>query len=304
MNRVFSLVTIFVATQCIVAQAAEVSLTPSKDNTIFEEDSNLSNGSGRYLFAGTTAGKQGTTLRRALMAFDVAGNVPVGATITEATLTLNMNKTVSGGHDTSLHRVVQDWGEGGSNASGQEGRGTPAQTGDATWEDTFLGTSAWTNSGGDFADTASDTISVARNGTYTWGTGGALNSDVQLWLDDPTLNFGWILIGNEPVSRSAKRFDSREASSESNRPTLTISFDETLAGDCNGDGVVDIGEQVPDSRSHTAGHFRQREHGSSRPPSKTCTAVPAASSGRLAARTVESVNAQEAEASMGTTMKA
>ena len=242
MNRVFFLVTIFVAMGCIVAKGAEVSLTPLQDNTIFEESSNLSNGSGRYLFAGTTAGREGTTFRRALMAFDVAGNVPDGATITDSELTLNMNKTVSGGHDTSLHRVLRDWGEGGSNASGQEGQGTSAQTGDATWDHASFSSSDWTTPGGDFIDTASDTISVARNGRYTWGSGGTLTSDVQLWLDDPIQNFGWILIGNEPVSRSAKRFDSREAPRAANRPTLTISFDVSLFGDCNGDGVVDAAD--------------------------------------------------------------
>ena len=46
---------------------------------------------------------------------------------------------------------------------------------------------------------------------------------MQQWLADSETNFGWILIGNEGSSRTAKRFDSRENSSLV-RPQLTVDF--------------------------------------------------------------------------------
>ena len=53
-----------------------VILTPVQDNTLFEDLTPLSNGSGEHLFAGNTS--RGSA-RRALMQFDVAGGVPAGA---------------------------------------------------------------------------------------------------------------------------------------------------------------------------------------------------------------------------------
>ena len=35
-------------------------------------------------------------------------------------------------------------------------------------------------------------------------------ADVQKWLDDPSSNFGWLLLGDETKSRTTKRFDSSE----------------------------------------------------------------------------------------------
>src|SRR5437867_1594192 len=60
------------------ARADGVMLAPSKDNTLYQTvDGSLSNGVGRYVFAGETAVG---TLRRAVMEFDIACNIPAGAT--------------------------------------------------------------------------------------------------------------------------------------------------------------------------------------------------------------------------------
>jgi hypothetical protein len=50
--------------------------------------------------------------------------------------------------------------------------------------------------------------------------------DVQGWLDTPSSNFGWILIGPED-SQSAKRFDSRENANMQSRPMLTVQYTAT-----------------------------------------------------------------------------
>ena len=60
------------------ARAEEVTLSPAKDNTIYSEGE-LSNGAGTSLFAGTTGDLDNGALRRALLAFDVAGSIPAGS---------------------------------------------------------------------------------------------------------------------------------------------------------------------------------------------------------------------------------
>ena len=205
--------------------AQTVSIIPNKDNTLYESATGaLSNGVGAYLFAGRVASQNSGLLRRALLSFDIAGNVPAGATITSVALTLNMSKTISGNENTSLHRVLTDWGEGSSDASSNEGGGTTATTGDATWIHTFSATANWATAGGDFNPTASAIQSVGGNGSYTWGSTSQMVADVQDWLVNPSNNFGWILIGNESTTSTAKRFDSKDNSTEANRPVLLVEY--------------------------------------------------------------------------------
>ena len=120
-----------IGVQDVFAQAATATLNPTKDNTLYSQGG--SNGVGEFLFIGRVSNGDGGAMRRALLAFDVSSNVPAGATITGANLSLTMSKTRAGGEDVKLHKVLADWGEGTSNAPGQEGRGTAATTGDATW---------------------------------------------------------------------------------------------------------------------------------------------------------------------------
>jgi hypothetical protein len=47
-------------------------------------------------------------------------------------------------------------------------------------------------------------------------------SDVQGWLNDPTTNFGWALLGDESGPGTARRFYSRESGSTG--PSLQIDF--------------------------------------------------------------------------------
>jgi hypothetical protein len=46
---------------------------------------------------------------------------------------------------------------------------------------------------------------------------------IQGWLDQPATNFGWLILGNEDQSPTAKRVDSREAPAAT-RPILTVEF--------------------------------------------------------------------------------
>ncbi|RMI04727.1 MAG: DNRLRE domain-containing protein, partial [Calditrichaeota bacterium] len=202
----------------------QVTLFPIKDNTLYEDSTgSLSNGAGEHIFAGKNALG---AIRRALLAFNVAENIPQGATITAVTLTLHMSRTnpAAGPRTVSLHRALSDWGEGTSNAPGEEGSGAPATPGDATWLHTFFDTDFWNNMGGDFASASSASQTVADTGFYTWGSTPEMVADVQDWLDNPLSDFGWILIGDESTGITAKRFDSKEDTVASHRPRLTVTY--------------------------------------------------------------------------------
>jgi hypothetical protein len=165
--------------------------------------------------------------RRAVLAFDIAGSIPPGAVIDSATLTLNFSRTTSSTQTISMHRVLTDWGEGVSDAAGEEGSGELSSINDATWTHTFFNTLFWTAAGGDYSPTVSASRTVGSDATYghhTWGSTSQMTADVQDWLDNPSGNFGWILIGNEAVNRTSKRFDSRENAVAGNRPALTVYY--------------------------------------------------------------------------------
>jgi hypothetical protein len=199
-----------------------VVLTPWKDNTLYQStDGSVSNGAGARIFVGMTAVFQ---RRRALIAFDVAAQIPAGSTITHVTLVLHVSATVTSTVSIELHRVTSDWGQGSSDAGDARGGfGSQSQAGDATWIHTFIPDRRWTTPGGDF-DTASDASAPVGFGDSTWESSATMIARVQDWLDHPSQNFGWIVIGNESSAKTAKRFDSREIVPESMRPTLTIDF--------------------------------------------------------------------------------
>ena len=136
-----------------------------------------------------------------------------------------------------LHRTLADWGEGTSVAFG--GGGAPATPGDATWTNRFYPDLDWATPGGEFVATASAAATVGGIGFYTWNSTPALVADVQAWLDDPTANFGWTVIGNEQTPQQVRRFEAKE-SIAAWRPKLVVEFDPPSSNpaDLNGDGVV------------------------------------------------------------------
>ncbi|MCH8275022.1 MAG: DNRLRE domain-containing protein [Armatimonadetes bacterium] len=207
-----------------VVQADTVVLGAAKDNTLYEHPMGLlSNGAGQHFFGGKTAVG---AIRRGLVAFDVAASIPAGSTIQSVMLTLNMSRTSPFGGPASvdLHRVLEDWGEGTSDAPFQEGGGAPSTPGDATWIHTFFPDTFWGTVGGKFDLAASASITVNAIGFYTWGSTTEMVADVQQWLDDPSTDFGWILVGDESRLTTAKRFDTHENPTPAVRPVLRIDF--------------------------------------------------------------------------------
>lgn len=221
--------------------AATVVLNPVKDNTIFQNsdsgDKEYSCGAGDSIFSGRT--KDGY-FRRALLKFDIVGNIPVGATINSVSLSLQINRTQDTAAATmALHPVTQDWGEGGIDciARGDAGKGSEIKpedgSGHASWISAKYQQVLWTTPGGDFgaaSASASASVSKDNNAFGIWDSTLAGNTvmatDVQNWLDAPSSNHGWILIGNEnpPAQddKTARRFNSRE--NTNSKPTLTIDF--------------------------------------------------------------------------------
>ena len=101
--------------EAVAGIPVSVTLEPSEDNTIYDlGDGTRSNGAGEHIFAGNN--RIGSS-RRILIAFDVSGNIPAGATINSVSLTLNVSNTMAGPETVELHRVFADWGEGGSDGT-------------------------------------------------------------------------------------------------------------------------------------------------------------------------------------------
>src|SRR5581483_7085917 len=112
-------------------------------------------------------------------------NIPPGSTILGVTLSLNMSRTaLSDPRTIKLHKMLAEWVEGTSQASGDEGIGAPATPNDATWRHRFFDTVFWTTQGGDFSAAVSASQSVGPVGVYIWSSS-QMRADVQSWLDDP-----------------------------------------------------------------------------------------------------------------------
>ena len=253
-----------VALALTTAPAEVVTIPASKDNTLYEDASgSLSNGAGKDFFVGRTSTFT-NTVRRAVIAFDVAVNVPAGATIDSVTLTLHLSRApfLPGDTPVELRRLLADWGEGTSNPIGQEGGGAPATSGDATWLHRFFNTVFWNSPGGDFSTTVSASRLVRDVAFYTWGPTDRMRADVQGWLDDPATNFGWLLLGNEIPLETARAFDSRQGIDPSLRPSLTINFTAAATGA----GSVPDGGRVPGTPltvEHAAGGTIRLDWGAS-----------------------------------------
>ncbi|MDT8386513.1 MAG: multicopper oxidase domain-containing protein [Thiogranum sp.] len=247
----------------LAASAITVTINPSKDNTVFGGAGFETNscGAGPNVFSGLTADG---FARRALLQFDVAGSVPAGSVIDSATLTLTITRTQAGGNSLmSLHALSRAWGEGTVNCDSvrQGGQGAPANDGDATWLSALHNQIAWTATGGDFGvASATASISSANNASAIWSSAGnpGMLGDLQNWLDNPAANFGWIMIGDESQTSTARRLNSREGNPA---PVLTIDFTATsdVFSCCFADGVCSItGEAnciaaggIPDAGSST-----------------------------------------------------
>jgi hypothetical protein len=193
-----------------------------RDTTLIEEpDGALANGSGPVFFVGRTNQGQ-NSVRRALIYFDVAAALPRAARVESVRLTLYMTPSNPASRRVGLHRLLAEWGEGASFASG--GGGDFSAPGDATWIHTFYDDEFWVKPGGHFVARASASQDVGASGFYTWEATRKMLADVRLWLAAPHRNFGWILLGDETTRQNVKSFASREEPDASLRPFLEVTY--------------------------------------------------------------------------------
>jgi len=251
------------------ARAADATLTvtASQDTSIYfgtPDAPTRADGAGDFLWLSVTAEGLG---RRMLLKFDVSA-IPAGSVVKQATLRL-FESMSRDNHDVSVHRLLAAWGEGASNAGGS-GAGVPALAGDATWLHRFFPATFWATPGGDFDAVASAVRFVDYPNTYySWsaalpGAGGPvprLVQDVQAWVDTPSANHGWILIGEETGSKNAKRFESRHTSVGEARPRLTVVYAPPAAAADDGDVPLPLWAVALLAAGLAARLMRRSDHG-------------------------------------------
>ncbi|MHC4092974.1 MAG: DNRLRE domain-containing protein, partial [Planctomycetota bacterium] len=192
------------------ASAATANIPPIMDNTVAEDFPDNSSGACDSLFAGTT---DIPAARRALLQFDIASNLPPGAVINGVTLSMTVTRGSNHVDSTfTLYPITASWAEGAEGCGVRGGGQGEPSGGGVTWN-TMPGFGAASGS------------TLISNTAPVWDSAGAGNgamiSDVQDWLDNPSTNYGWILIGDEVNPTTTRRFDSREGTSP---PVLTVDF--------------------------------------------------------------------------------
>jgi len=201
-----------------------VTLGAVRDATLYENVAGMAaSGAGTGMFVGKIA--RGGLIRRSLINFDVASQIPAGSTITRVELTLRVTRSAGSSLNIGLHRVLASWGEGNSDAGAPAGGGgvTP-EASDATWIHRFFGGAGWINPGGDFVAAASATRSFGGVGTYTFASSAGAVADVQAWLNTPAGNFGWLLKGPETQNGNARRIATHEEPLATLRPRLLVEY--------------------------------------------------------------------------------
>ncbi|MEO5803628.1 MAG: DNRLRE domain-containing protein [Verrucomicrobiota bacterium] len=217
----------------IPALAAEIDLFPMADTCLVEYSPTNNMGGEIYFNAGSNL--HGNR-NRGLLRFNLSADVPPGSKIQKAIFSIRVVLIPADEPAASifdLHRLLQPWGEGAklSNTTGP-GRGSPATNNEATWLDRFaFANSPWFLPGAaptnDFVSfkSAEQFISDTGSSPYYFSSVSSpqLAADVQLWLDNPGTNFGWLLKSRDETTIStARRFGSREDPNQT--PILSVTF--------------------------------------------------------------------------------
>jgi glucose/arabinose dehydrogenase len=214
---------------CSPVQAEQLIVTPVMDATLYEDDAGaLANSIGEHLFFGRVGSslEGAEKLRRTLVRFDLSA-IPPNARIDSVSLALEINKSPGVGAESglaTLHRVTASWAEGPTDATDQEGGGSPSGSNDPTWLHRAYSGSNWIQPGGDFIESAS---AEADYGTAVepleFASTAGLRADVTAWIMNPATNHGWILLGLEDIVLTARRVYARESDGQ-NVPTLTVDY--------------------------------------------------------------------------------
>src|SRR6266404_7919 len=194
------------------ALADTVTLMPVGDAEIDQHNPDLNQGGATMAVSGALGAAAGFEIRRALFQFDLQGQIPAGAVIHSVTLRVAVVfklplSPASSSFD--LRRVLSPWTET-----------------EVTWN-SRLSNVPWQTPGvtgpTDSAGAASSSVFVSGLGSYTFPSTPALVADVQAWVNDPTVSFGWLLVSEkETTPRTARHFATHEDAV--NSPRLVINF--------------------------------------------------------------------------------
>ncbi len=197
------------------AQSKTVTITGIKniqDTVLFSGDTGKNSNVTTELRAGMS-GPNNPGIHRSLIRFNLS-SIPSNAVISAVTVQLICTRIPKHAETVSVtqefHRVISSWA-----ISKKTSSATP------TWLFCSYPSLKWTTPGGDFVDTPSASVIVNKIGTVIW-TSQNLTADVQGWVKKTFPNYGWILLGDEKVSRSVRNYGSSEDTA--NSPTLYISF--------------------------------------------------------------------------------
>ena len=196
--------------------AATVTLNPVADAYIrqFDPDRTLGDyGSEPSLVSGALGSRAQFEVRRTLLRFDLSA-IPAGAVVSSAALqvTVVMVPLSPVNSTFDLKRVLQSWSEGGVSWNSRSGAGTPWQVPGAIGSADSVGTPS-----------AFVAVGSANFAKYTFSSSAGLVGDVQGWVNNPSSNFGWLLVSEDEVSpETARRFGSRE--NGTHPPVLTINY--------------------------------------------------------------------------------
>jgi hypothetical protein len=180
-----------------------------KDTAIESDNPTLNNGAQNYMYAERSSGT-----RKCLLEFAIESTIPAGSTIDDADLGLYVYNVDSPG--TILLRNILSGNAGWTEAG-------------ATWN-TVDGTNAWAGSAG--CSTEGTDYSASALGSYTVTGTGAISialatAQVAAWLSG---NAGFVIYPQNQSTWNVQRFRTSEASTASERPSLTVVYTEAASG--------------------------------------------------------------------------
>jgi hypothetical protein len=212
---------------CVSLAKADTIVLPAVGDTALWQENETNNLGGELSIA--VGGNSSTNLSRGLFRFNLSA-LPTNALITNVSLRLFVTnapaKTNPVNSTFVLHRMLRDWGEGNKKSADVGKNGALATAGEATWSARFYPATLWSVPGAaapvDYSPALAATNFVTGLGNYVF-SGSNLVADVQAWLANPGINFGWMLRSlSENTSFSNRRFASREDGL--NPPALTVMF--------------------------------------------------------------------------------
>ncbi|MFO0687989.1 MAG: hypothetical protein U0900_04735 [Myxococcota bacterium] len=211
-----------------------VSLGASKDSVVYGDQPDGNDGRGQFLWAGRKTTSVFTSYaRNALIAFDLASQIPPTAVVEGATLSLGVTGIAPFGSSQRLAiypvaaSVETTWQEGFLDAAGSEFDGVPGSASGVDWlyRDRNLG--AWATPGGDRSGPAIVDTLLATPGPVSFSPP-ALASAVQTMVATGTGADGFLLEGSpftlfSPATQGIQ-IASRENPSASPPPTLVVDY--------------------------------------------------------------------------------